>query len=44
MMSQNYKQSVDETLNAIFMVRIKVGTESNCIFIGAPDRILDPLH
>jgi hypothetical protein len=44
LMSQNYKQSVNETLNAIFMVRIKIGSESNCIFIAAPDRILDPLH
>jgi hypothetical protein len=43
-MSQNYSKDTDESLNAIFMVRMKIGTESNCIFIASPDRILDPLH
>lgn len=28
----------------LFMVKLRIGTENNCIFVGAPDRILDPLH
>ena len=44
-MSQNLKKK-DETskLNQIFMIKIRIGTESNCIFLGAPDRILDLHH
>lgn len=30
--------------NMLFMVKLRIGTENNCIFVGAPDRILDPLH
>jgi len=26
------------------MIRIKIGSESNSIFLGAPDRILDLMH
>lgn len=26
------------------MVRLRIGNESNAIFLGAPDRILDPYH
>lgn len=44
MMSQNYSKTTNESLNAIFMVRIKIGAESNCIIIASPNRILDPLH
>lgn len=28
----------------LFMIKLRIGTESNCIFLGAPDRILDPHH
>ena len=31
-------------MNQVFMLRIKAGSESNSIFLGAPDRILDPLY
>lgn len=47
LMSQNYtKQEEDSTgnLNQVFMIRVKIGAETNAIFLGAPDRILDPLH
>ena len=26
------------------MIRLKIGAETNAVFLGAPDRILDPLH
>ena len=26
------------------MVRLRIGTESNSIFVAAPNKILDPLH
>ena len=31
-------------LNEIFMVRIKVGSESNSVFVAAPGRVLDAIH
>lgn len=34
----------DGEINSIYMLKIKVGAESNCIFVGAPNRIIDPLH
>jgi len=38
------RQEANGNSNMIFMLRIRVGTESNSIFLAAPDRILDPLH
>lgn len=44
-MSQNYKKSDGNSqLNAVFMIKIKIAAESNCIFVAAPNRILDVLH
>ena len=31
-------------LNEIFMVKIKIGTESSTIFVASPNRILDAIH
>ena len=31
-------------VNETFMIRIKIGTESNTIFVATPDRILDQVH
>ena len=45
LMSQNYKKSDGNSqLNAVFMIKIKIAAESNCIFVAAPNRILDVLH
>ena len=46
-MTQSLKKKEDSSgvqSNLVFMVRLRIGTESNCIFVGAPDRILDPYH
>ena len=51
MMLNNYKKKGEkrqlgdnQSLNEIFMIRIKIGTESNQIYVAAPDRIIDVLH
>ena len=51
MMHNNYKKKGEkrqlgdnQSLNEIFMIRIKIGTESNQIYVAAPDRIIDVLH
>lgn len=48
LMSHNYTKQADSNqggeLNQVFMIRLKVGAETNAVFLGAPDRILDPLH
>lgn len=31
-------------LNAVFMLRIKIGSESTCIFLQAPSQVIDPHH
>ena len=31
-------------VNEIFMVKIKIGTESSTIFVASPNRILDAIH
>jgi len=39
------KQDAGSTqLNQVFMVRLKIATESTCIFVGAPNRVLDLSH
>lgn len=45
-MTKSYLQQseVNEDLNAIFLMRMKVGTESTSIFVAAPDRVIDPHH
>ena len=49
LMQNNYKKKsverkLGQQLNEIFMIRVKIGTESNSIYIAAPDRILDTIH
>jgi hypothetical protein len=46
-MTQNLKkkeESSGASSNLVFMLKLRIGTESNSIFLGAPDRILDPHH
>ena len=44
-MTKAYKtKSETQDLNQVFMIKIKIGTESNSIFLAAPDRIMDPGH
>ena len=50
-MSNNYKKKTNKTqlganqsLNEIFMVRLKIGTETNSIYVAAPGKILDVIH
>lgn len=41
------KNTVDGTqskLNEIFMIRIKIGSEVNTIFVASPNRIIDQIH
>lgn len=45
-MSMTYKKQDEGSsqLNQVFMIRLKIATESTCIFVGAPNRILDLAH
>ncbi len=40
------KNTIDENskLNEVFLIRIKIGSESNTIYVASPDRILDQIH
>lgn len=44
--SYKRKNTTNESskLNEVFLVKIKVGTESNTIFVAQPNRILDQIH
>ena len=51
LMSNNYKKKTNQVqlganqqLNEIFMVKLKIGAETNLIYVAAPDRILDVIH
>ena len=45
MMGQHYKKSDGMSqMNEVFMIKIKIASESNCIFVSAPNRILDVLN
>jgi hypothetical protein len=47
LMTQGLKKKEESSgvqSNLLFMVKLRIGTETNCIFVGAPDRILDPYH
>lgn len=37
-------QDVSSKLNEIFMIRVKIGRETNTIFVAQPNRILDLVH
>ena len=50
-MSNNYKKKADKRqlgennkLNEIFMIKLKIGTETNSIYVAAPGRIVDVIH
>jgi len=44
-MNQGYRKTDSKSpINEVFMIKIKIAAESNCIFVAAPNRILDVLH